>query len=89
MWSRPDSPSACWIFVVERLVDDAHHRLACAPQVHPNQDQSAVEARGEEVALLQHLLPTLDVLAGGVLARNKEARGRGDVGRVLKPPRVG
>lgn len=92
MPSRPDSPSACWIFVVERLVDDAHHGLACAPQVHPDQDQSAVEARGEEVALLQHLLPPLDVLAGGVLARNKKkgARGRGHLGRALKKPaRVG
>ena len=65
------SPSTCWIFVVERLVDDAHHRLAGAAQVNPNQDQSTVQAGRGEVALLQHLLPTLDVLAGGVLVRNK------------------
>lgn len=38
-----NSPSTCWIFMVEGLVDDAHHRLTCAPQINPNEDQRTVK----------------------------------------------
>ncbi len=37
-------PSTCWIFEVERLVDDTHDGLACAPEINPDQDQSTVQA---------------------------------------------
>lgn len=100
LWSFPDSPSAGWVLVVERLVDDAHHWLAAAPQKNPDQDQSAVEAWREEAALLQHLLPTLDVLAGGILGTNERrelfisavdwvaaggANGRSPIGSIQMP----
>lgn len=37
------SPSTRWVFVVEGLVDDAHHRFTRAAQIHPDEDQGAVE----------------------------------------------
>lgn len=37
------SPSTRRVFVVEGLVDDAHHRFTRAAQIHPDEDQGAVE----------------------------------------------
>lgn len=34
--SLSSSPATCCIFVVERLVDDAHHRLTRAPKINPD-----------------------------------------------------
>lgn len=59
-------PSTCWVFVVERLVDDAHDGLACAAEVNPDQNQRTVQTRGRQLTLLQHLLSALDVLAGSI-----------------------
>lgn len=57
--------------MVERLVDDAHDGLTCAAEINPDEDQSTVQTWGKQVALLQHLLSALDVLAGRILLKNK------------------
>ena len=63
-------PPSIWrIFVVERLVDDAHDGLACAAEVNPDQNQSTVQTWGKQVTLLQHLLSALYVLTGGILIK--------------------
>lgn len=69
------SPSTWRIFMVEGLVDDAHHRLTRAPQVNPDEDQRAVKTWGKEVALLQYLLSALYVLAGGIWMKSRRERG--------------
>lgn len=68
------SPSTCWVLVVERLVDDAHDRLACAAEINPDQNQSTVQTWRKQVSLLQHLLSAFYVLAGCIFMKNKGQR---------------
>lgn len=65
-----NSPLACWVLVVEGLVDNAHYGNPCGPEVNPNQDQSTLQTRWTQTPLLHHFLTTLNVLAGGIFRQN-------------------